>query len=496
MHKRLLLLLAGMIGMHTFAQLPSYSINRYDLPTQPLETQQVILYMDYDGFNIRNINGDTAALRTAAEVYIDIICTDYPSAATHRILNKNRLNACYQQFPFLKKSKVSEVLVYRQMDGKEKDKALNLFHGVVLQFRVAQDLELMKDDVTKLEDLLKAAGIHDEDSVAITLTDIRKKDTVDKKESLTLVKDQAMLGDVYHQLKDIPKNLRYARKADSLEVVSIKDALRRGYIDKLLARKLRRHTDSVTMIWGYNLWNADRSKETYEAALEADTAKTKINLPLPDSTIFKIFDRNHWENVAITGDVTGSMYPYTAQLLIWLKLHSLDSLSHLYTFFNDGDTTQDQNKVIGKTGGIYLEQCNNFQEVKKLVQKTMTRGGGGDAPENNVEALLQTEKNFPDISSHVLICDNWAPVKDLSLIDQVKKPVKVILCGVQNNQINLDYLNLAYKTKGSLHLMEEDLTRLAFLHEGEKFSIGKRNFEVKNGSIVDASATELQPVQL
>ncbi len=67
----------------------------------------------------------------------------------------------------------------------------------------------------------------------------------------------------------------------------------------------------------------------------------------------------------------------------------------------------------------------------------------------------------------------------------LKKPVRVVLCGVSDNAINSQYLDLARLTKGSVHLMENDLFNLATLHEGETISIGKRQFKLINGRFID-----------
>jgi hypothetical protein len=183
----------------------------------------------------------------------------------------------------------------------------------------------------------------------------------------------------------------------------------------------------------------------------------------------------------IVGDVTGSMYPYTAQLLLWLKLKSLDSLTTSYTFFNDGDDLPDRKKVISKTGGIYSNVCTSFTEVLDLVKSTMKKGGGGDAPENDVEALLQSERRFPGSAFHVLIADNWAPVKDIKLAGLITKPVRIVLCGVVDDAINTDYLDLARLTKGSVHVLENDLLNLARMHEGEVLKIGKKEYKIVGG---------------
>ncbi|MBI1185287.1 hypothetical protein GC194_13530, partial [bacterium] len=95
-------------------------------------------------------------------------------------------------------------------------------------------------------------------------------------------------------------------------------------------------------------------------------------------------------SIKVVCDVTGSMSPYTSQVLLWQKLHYQALPNHIFCFFNDGNTTPDAQKVMGKVGGVYVGDCDNFDEVKSLCYRAMTSGGGGDCPENNVEAVIKT----------------------------------------------------------------------------------------------------------
>ena len=61
----------------------------------------------------------------------------------------------------------------------------------------------------------------------------------------------------------------------------------------------------------------------------------------------------------------------------------------------------------------------------------------------------------------------------------------MLVCGATEFNVNIDYLNLARKTKGSVHLMESDLYNLSGLKEGEILKVGKNNFIVKNGMFVE-----------
>jgi hypothetical protein len=211
---------------------------------------------------------------------------------------------------------------------------------------------------------------------------------------------------------------------------------------------------------------------------------TKTN-KIPDSSILKILDRTMWEKATIVTDVTGSMYKYTAQVLLWVKANPIGSLTKNFVFFNDGDNMPDKDKKLGSTGGIYSRSCNSYAEVESLMKTTMLKGGGGDYPENNIEALLKAEKDFPAAGYQVMIADNWAAIKDKVLWQHLTKPVRIVVCGATEFNVNIDYLNLARKTKGSVHLMETDLYNLSGLKEGEILKVGKNGFVVKNGMFVE-----------
>jgi hypothetical protein len=206
---------------------------------------------------------------------------------------------------------------------------------------------------------------------------------------------------------------------------------------------------------------------------------------IPDTSILKILDRTKWERATIIGDVTGSMYPYTAQLLLWVKTNPVGSMSKNFVFFNDGDNMPDEEKKIGSTGGIYYKTCNTYAEMESLLKATMLKGSGGDYPENNIEALMKAEKVFPNSEFQVMIADNWAAIKDKALTKYLTKPVRIVVCGATEFNVNIDYLNLARKTKGSVHVMESDMYNLSSLKEGEILKVGKNTFVVKNGVFVE-----------
>lgn len=231
--------------------------------------------------------------------------------------------------------------------------------------------------------------------------------------------------------------------------------------------------------------NPNYDKMVKKASLEgkrdlADVAPPPL-MNLQDSTVLAVLNRNKdWKNTPIVCDVTGSMYPYMAQTLIWFKLNCKATNAKAYTFFNDGDSKMDDKKVIGRTGGVYTGNMALYDSVESLMFKAMSMGGGGDCPENNIEALLKTIKENPSCKEVVMIADNYANVKDITLLSQVKVPVRIVLCG-SGAGINLQYLNIARATGGSVHTMEKDITDLVKMAEGEEFVFKGQRFRIVDG---------------
>jgi len=81
-------------------------------------------------------------------------------------------------------------------------------------------------------------------------------------------------------------------------------------------------------------------------------------------------------------------------------------------------------------------------------------------------------------------------VKDISLLMKAKKPVKVVVCGVMD-RINKDYLKLVRDSKGSLHLIEEDIYTLSEVKEGESIKIRGINYTLIKGEFIVSGSLSL-----
>lgn len=186
-----------------------------------------------------------------------------------------------------------------------------------------------------------------------------------------------------------------------------------------------------------------------------------------------------WKNKLIVCDLTGSMSPYFGDLLQWYSKEIKKDKNIQFVFFNDGDGKDDDKKVIGNTGGIYYSPSLGYDKLINLMAKVQTAGCGGDGPENNIEAIIKGSKQAKPFNSLIMIADNNAPVKDMELLKEVKKPIHIILCGA-NSWIEEDYLTIAYLTKGSIHTHNKDYNNISRIRNGGKISINGMEYILMN----------------
>lgn len=203
---------------------------------------------------------------------------------------------------------------------------------------------------------------------------------------------------------------------------------------------------------------------------------------LTDSSVLNILNRKNFQSEALVADFTGSMASYVTQVIVWLNLKMESSKFKSVTFFNDGDSKSDYAKRIGKTGGIYYTDIQNKDTVLALAKLCTKNGYGGDIEENGLEAILYAIEKNPNLNEVVFLADNWAPMRDISLLHKIKIPVRVIICGKLNGiGLNPDLMEIALKTKGSLHTMEQDLDLSIKMNEGKVIEFDGEKFRIVGG---------------
>ncbi|TGE11211.1 hypothetical protein [Hymenobacter elongatus] len=123
-------------------------------------------------------------------------------------------------------------------------------------------------------------------------------------------------------------------------------------------------------------------------------------------------------------------------------------------------------------------RTDRYETIRDRLIEAMKAGGGGDAPENDAEALLYARQlTAADSTDLILIADNYTFPRDAKLLKNTTAHVRIILCGV-HDYINPRYLALARKHGFSLHTIEGDIQDLSKLLEGEIITIQGQQYQV------------------
>ncbi len=311
------------------------------------------------------------------------------------------------------------------------DQVNSLFHGVVIWYRTASEEAENTDSLAKEHKLVQ--------------TDIgSQSNSIELLKTINGLKENALLNDSIRQLID----------GKSIDI-------QRHIIQQYLAKAL-------------TIKNTIPLNE--RTPLEMMQFKKQINEylkhnPFSDSVVWKVMDRHpEWTDALVINDWTGSMYGYGAQVLHWHLNNYKHSGIRFLSLFNDGDGKTTAQKVIGETGGIYSAEASDIPTILNLFNFVRLNGGGGDRPENDIEAILSSIERFPDHKEIILIADNFACIRDIELAHKITKPIRVIVCGYNKDfGVNTHLAYLAKISNGGLYTLESDFEnlRIDLLPKGE-----------------------------
>jgi len=197
-----------------------------------------------------------------------------------------------------------------------------------------------------------------------------------------------------------------------------------------------------------------------------------------DSTSYQALERNRfrWPDAVVVCDLTTSMYPYTTQLVSWLRQQVANARPLGLVFFTDCDSLGHQTRPGGLPGKMYIVRDPEPDAIlPPLLAAAHNTIKNQDDAENDVDALIAAQQAFPQARHLILIADNLSRVKDIKRLTTVDRPVHVILCGTTGGDLTSpfqsDFEQIARQTKGSLHTLDDDLDPTANL-SGETLHVG------------------------
>lgn len=203
-------------------------------------------------------------------------------------------------------------------------------------------------------------------------------------------------------------------------------------------------------------------------------------------TSYDALDRNidKWKNIVIVCDITSTMFPYTTQVFDWMNENTDNQSIKGIVFFTDCDSLgrQTRGRLPGKMFAVRSkDELVLWDTMFAAINNTENNK---DKPENNIEALLYAQKYFPDADEFVMIADNSTQVKDMKQLSKVKKKVHIILCGEtyeKNMAFQSDYIQIAKKTKGTIHTLEDDIENIEKVKEMSVVRVGNIYFRFHKG---------------
>lgn len=303
------------------------------------------------------------------------------------------------------------------------------------------------------------------------------------------VPNHDMAGQLNITFNTIGARAYRAREAERARQAAIRDSLYRldRMRDSLMALTRQYGDDDFVnqLVFGASrdsvLKRIKHRAERDRAAIKTDPLYFEKTGQVVQAVLYRLRDR--WKNKMIVTDLTGSMSPYMDQVILWHALQLVQGENNRYLFFNDGDHTPDAQKVIGKTGGLYYTELSLLDSLLEKMRQTATAGSGGDGPENDVEALLAATPRLRGLDELVLVADNYSDCRDIGLLEKLRVPVHVVLCGTEGG-VNEQYLEVAFKTGGSIHTIEQDIEDLARLADGATLRIGESEYKVSRGKFI------------
>jgi hypothetical protein len=445
-------------------QANSHQVVKYSFPKEESGHEVLSLQMP---FSSAVFNSPALANRAKGMLIekVQLIYTTFRVSPSfdQQQLNQQRLKNLLSLLPDAFLNPMTEWELVGQTGATSPEEGRNYFHGFVITWRPASSPKLIKEEMSSLDSIFMPSK--KDHRVGLDPHETGKDPVSSKLRMLTMPDGSTTILDrdipedslwMYMKPSDPGYSVVYAKWGDTAHTIVIVEERKEG-------RKIKR------------TWKLD-DHVSDKPLIGSDIS---INLHDPDSVVTTVLRRNSWTNMVIVADVTGSMSPYTAQVLAWVPVGLSTGRCSGFVFFNDGDKKNTSDKNIGKTGGIYGIQTQRFDSVYFTMKKTMAAGDGGDLPENPVEATIYSLNHFSNNSEVILVADNFSQPRDLELYEKINRPVHIVLCGARGT-VNPDYLFLARQTHGSVHTVHDDINNLDQMKDGDVVVVENKHYMLKN----------------
>lgn len=503
-------ILPALLVVHfSFAQniIGRGTIRKFEEPVKLSGRKSAIIPVDFDRAELKT--EISYELKECTIEQIDLLYTTYKENPEfdQNELNQKRIQNLLNILPDAQNELINWRIIGQ--DGATDNKSAHeYFHGFVIYYRPIPTDESMKKEMDYIDSLLGFKTFESEMSNERSSNALPVKADVILFEPLQShaesISSESAIPDYgtdmfFSSIVEEFDNKCYTRFFDTIITTPKKFNL---LVDSILRMaRVRQITHTYVPIkrsdnneYFYNYVRINKECDTSKSLVIGDIsfpyfspvalATSNYTLLMDHDVVGATFKRHpNWKNSLVVMDVTGSMSPYIAQTFAWVKETQKNSQVAAFVYFNDGDMKMGR-KITGQVGGIYGSQNTSFDAVYYKMKYTMSKGGGGDCPENNVEASIKAINEYPDCDELVMIADNYATPRDLILVKDLNKPVHIILCGAQYG-VNIAYLQLAYETGGSVHTIEEDI-EMREIQPGVQFKMGNNYFTIYQGQIVKA----------
>ncbi len=438
------------------------TVLQYQQPTEEQGRKIIVLEMPFASAEF--IQPEILlALKGKLVEQVDLVYTTYRQSPTFDQfgLNGKRLQNLFKRSPETFSNPMTTWNLVGQSGAANPEEGRQFFHGFVIVYREEMSSEFLMSELTYLDSLFEKST---------TGGDVTT-DGAGGKEYVYVVGGIRIVSKKYRIPED---SLRFYVKPLG-ENHTVRNAV---YADT---------TFENIVVWeyaqGYKRKRMIRYSDLNGRPVGREAELDVANVSFSDSVVLAVLKRNKWNEMIMVCDVTGSMSPYTASVFLWMQTNWTEGRIQGVTFFNDGNNKITSQKKIGETGGLYDAYPVSFDSVRRAARMAMSGGGGGDLPENNLEAAIHANKRFGPSGQLVMIADNYASPRDLVLTEKLGMPIHIILCGARV-VVNPDYLTLAKKTGGTVHTPTEDILNLADVNEGEYITIGRYNYLYQGGKFI------------